>query len=65
MKTVKFIAKSQEGQPRDGEAGWIIKVDGKEVAEVDNDELDVGDQALDPLWEALGIEVKFDFEANA
>lgn len=62
MKQVRFIAKTEAGHPRDGEAGWIVMVDGKTLIEVDNDELDIGDNALNPLWKALDVEIKFDFD---
>lgn len=59
---VIFRAKEDEDGGRDGEAGWVVTVDGQAVAEVDNDELDVADNALQPLWEALGITVTFDYK---
>lgn len=62
FKQVLFTAKSDGESARDGEAGYTVSVDGKVVAEVDNDETDVGDHALDSLWAALGVEIKFDFD---
>lgn len=61
MRNIVFIAKIGPDQTRDGQYGWDITVDGQQVCEVDSDEMDMADHALDPLWEALGLEVKFDY----
>lgn len=62
MKEILFIAKRADDGDRSGQAGWIVSVDRKQVCEVDSDEMDVGDNALAPLWEALGATLKFDYE---
>ena len=61
---VKFIAKQDTDGSRDGEAGWTVTVDSVEVCEIDNDEMDVDDNALRPLWEVLGLEVSFDYDTT-
>ena len=37
-------------------------MDGEYVCEVDSDEMDVADNAFQPLWDALNISVEFDYE---
>jgi hypothetical protein len=61
-RQVKFIAKQDTDGSRDGEAGWIIIVDGVEICEVDNDEMDVSDNALSLLWTALELQITFDYD---
>jgi hypothetical protein len=61
-RKVAFSALKDENDNRGGQAGWDVFVDGKHVCEVDSDEMDVADEALSPLWEALGIEIKFDYD---
>lgn len=60
MKNVTFEALPCDGS-RDGENGWKVLVDGQPVIESVND-LDIGNNDLDPLWEVLGVSLKFDFD---
>ena len=63
MKQLRFVAiQNEEDGSRDGEEGWKVFIDDAEVCMVDNDEMDVSDTALDPIWAALGVEIKFDFD---
>jgi hypothetical protein len=62
MRSVYFTAIEEEGKVRDGEGGWRITVDGKPICDIDNDDLDVGNHALDHLWWALGVQITFDFD---
>ena len=64
MAKITFVAiKDEETGYRDGEAGWQILVDGVEVIDaISGDDMDMADSHLDPLWEALGLELKFDYD---
>jgi hypothetical protein len=45
-----------------GEGPWTVSVDGDPViAELRSSDMDVSARALDPLWERLGVEVKFEW----
>jgi hypothetical protein len=59
---VTFIAKRGPDHSRDGQYGWTVTVDGTVVCEVDSDEMDMADNALNPLWQALGVSVEFDYD---
>lgn len=62
MRRLKFVALPDEDCNRDGEGGWIVMVDDREIVRIDNDQMDVSDHALDEVWEALDIEIEFDYE---
>lgn len=64
MTKVTFVAiKDEETGYRDGEAGWQILVDGAEVIDtISGDDIDLADEHLAPLWKALGLELKFDWD---
>lgn len=56
MKTVIFR------EIEDTSGAFEVLVDGTLICEVTSDRLDVGDAALEPLWQALGINVEFEEE---
>lgn len=60
MKTVTFIAIEENGI-RDGTYGWEAHVDGVKVVDEIRD-TDLASGHLDPLWDALNINLKFDWE---
>lgn len=63
MTNVEFIALPAPDGSRDGEGGWQVKVDGKVVIErLRNSQTDIADNALNPLWAALGVNLTFDQE---
>ncbi len=62
MTNVTFRAIQEPNKRRDGEDGWEISVNGELVTTVCNDDLDISDNALQPLWERLGIKLEFDFD---
>lgn len=61
MRTVLFRALADDAGSREGEAGWEILVDGHIIGRLEPDEMDISDDSLKVLWEALGVDVKFDF----
>jgi hypothetical protein len=61
MKNVVFEALPGEDGNREGEDGWRVLVDGVEVIPCVKD-MDIAYTGFDALWDALGIDVKFDFE---
>ena len=62
MKKVYFTATKEEGKVRDGEGGWRITVEDEFICDVDSDDLEIGNHALDRLWWALGVQITFDFD---
>jgi len=38
---------------------WIITVDSAEVTQVRESQMDIADNNLKPLWEALGVTIRF------
>lgn len=43
------------------ESLWSIFIDGELIEDnLRNDEMDISDDGLNTLWEALGVEVKFE-----
>lgn len=61
VKKILFIAIEDEDGQRKGEAGWTVTVDGETVIEHICD-TDMAANALNPLWEKLGLEVEFDYD---
>ena len=42
------------------ESLWSINVDGKLVDTIRDDQFDIREYALNPLWEALGVDISFE-----
>lgn len=61
MKTVTFEAIEGENGEREGEDGWRVLVDGKEIIEKVRD-TDIAANHFDVLWNVLGIKVEFDYD---
>lgn len=62
MSDVKFVAIEKDGC-RDGTYGWSVEVDGKQVIKIlGSGDLDMADRSLNPLWEALGVNLEFDWD---
>jgi hypothetical protein len=61
---VLFRAIPREDGTRDGEGGWEVFVSDQPVCSIRKSETDIADRALEPLWEWLGIVLRFDFELD-
>lgn len=65
MAKVTFVAIEDEDGIRDGSVGWKIYVDGVEVIDyISGSDMDLADSHLDPLWKAIGAELKFDYSLD-
>jgi len=63
MAKVEFVAIADSKGIRDGSNGYSVYVNEKQVIDwISDSHMRIGDNALNDLWEALGVKMKFDYE---
>lgn len=61
MPKITFVAIERDGC-RDGTYGYEAQIDGVTVVDFLESDINMADDRLDPVWEALGLTVEFDYD---